>query len=223
VRVHSITASHLIGAVFVFLAGCAGPLAALADEDVYHLEITPFVGYRMGGSFEADEVDAGADVDIADDASYGLVINWPADPNTEYEIFYSRQSTSLETNSLFAPGEPVLDELTISYLQLGGTYLFEGERGRPFMMATIGASRFEPDNSAYDSETFFAFSIGGGYKLALTPRIGLRLEGRVLGSAINSDSAVFCRSDEVSSGCLIAVRGNLVWQWEMGAGLRVRF
>ena len=116
-----------------------------------------------------------------------------------------------------------LFDLEISYFQLGGTYLFEGDRGRPFMMATIGASRFEPDNSEYDSETFFAFSIGGGYKLALTPRIGLRLEGRVLGSVINSDTAVFCRSDEVSSGCLIAVRGNLVWQWEMGAGLRIRF
>jgi len=196
---------------------------ALADDDVYHLEVTPFAGYRMGGSFEADDADAGSDLDIADDASYGLIINWPADPNTEFEVYYSRQSTSLETNSLFAPGDPVLDELAISYFQLGGTYLFEGDRGRPFMMATIGASRFEPDNSEYDSETFFAFSIGGGYKIALTPRIGLRLEGRVLGSVINSDTAVFCRSDEVDSGCLIAVRGNLVWQWEMGAGLRIRF
>jgi hypothetical protein len=219
----SASAVRLCCAVLVLLSGCAGPLKAVADDEVYHLEITPFAGYRMGGSFEAEESDADADVDISDDSSYGVIVNWPAEPYTEYEVYYSRQSTSLETNSLFAPGDPVLDELTISYLQLGGTYLFEGERGRPFMMATIGASRFEPDNSDYDSETFFAFSIGGGYKLALTPRIGLRLEGRVLGSVINSDSAVFCRSDAVSSGCLIAVKGNLVWQWEMGAGLRIRF
>jgi hypothetical protein len=91
------------------------------------------------------------------------------------------------------------------------------------MVATIGASRFEPDNSEYDSETFFSFSIGGGYKMAVTPRVGLRLEGRALGSFVSSDSAVFCRSGDGSSGCLIAVSGNLVWQWEMSAGLRVRF
>jgi hypothetical protein len=210
----------------ILLVACATPLMAAAEGDVYHLEISPFAGYRFGGSFDSDDTEdtgAGVDVDIDDHSSYGLIVNWPAEPNTEYEVFFSRQSTSLETDSLFAPGEPVLDELDITHLQLGGTYLFEGDRAWPFMVATIGASRFEPDNSAYDSETFFAFSIGGGYKIALTPRIGLRLEGRALASVVSSDSAVFCRSDEVSSGCLIAVRGSLVWQWETSAGLRVRF
>ncbi len=209
--------------VLLLVVGCAGPLTAVAGDDVYHVEITPFAGYRFGGSFDAEDSETGVDVDIDDHSSYGLIVNWPAEPNTEYEVFFSRQSTSLETGSLFAPGDPILDELDITYLQLGGTYLFEGERAWPFMVATIGASRFEPDNSEYDSETFFAFSIGGGYKIAVTPRIGLRLEGRGLASVVSSDSAVFCRSDEVSSGCLIAVRGSLVWQWEMSAGLRVRF
>jgi opacity protein-like surface antigen len=163
------------------------------------------------------------DVDIDDHSSYGLTVNWPAAHNTEYEVFFSRQSTSLDTGSLFEPGEEVLDDLDITYLQAGGTYLFEGSRAWPFIVATIGAARFEPDDSEFDSETFFAFGIGGGYKIAPTSRIGLRLEGRVLGSYLGGDSAVFCRSDEVSSGCLIAVSGSMVWQWEMSAGLRFRF
>jgi opacity protein-like surface antigen len=203
-----------------------GPLMAAAADDVYHLEITPFAGYRLGGSFDAEDNATGVDVDvdIDDHASYGLIVNWPAAFNTEYEVFLSRQSTSLDTNAgLFLPGEPVLDDLDISYLQVGGTYLFEGDRAWPFIVATVGASRFEPDSSEFDSETFFSFGIGGGYKIAPSSRIGLRLEGRLLGSYLGGDSAVFCRSDEVSSGCLIAVSGDMVWQWEMSAGLRVRF
>ncbi len=207
----------------VLLTGCAGPLMASAEETVYRLEITPFASYRIGGSFDAEETMAGVDVDIDDHASYGLIVNWPAEQNTEYEVFFSRQSTSLDTGSLFAPGGSVPDDLDVSYLQVGGTYLFEGERAWPFIVATLGASRFQPDNSEFDSETFFAFGIGGGYKIAPTSRIGLRLEGRVLGSYLNGESAVFCRSNEVSSGCLITVSGNMVWQWEMSAGLRIRF
>jgi len=211
----------------ILLIACAGPLTAAAEEEVYRLEITPFAGYRFGGNFDDDDSEsgtAGVDVDIEDHASYGLIVNWPASQNTEYEVFFSRQSTSLEIDDgLFSPGDPVLDDLDISYLQVGGTYLFEGNRAWPFIVATIGASHFEPDSSEFDSETFFSFGIGGGYKIAPTSRIGLRLEGRLLGSYLGGDSAVFCRSDVTGSGCLIGVSGEMVWQWEMSAGLRFRF
>ena len=207
----------------LLVLACLGPLAAVAGEDRYRLEVTPFAGYRLGGSFDAEDNTAGVDVDIDDHSSYGLIVNWPAEENTEWEVYLSRQSTSLDTGNLFEPGEAVLDDLDITYLQAGGTYLFEGNRAWPFIVATIGASRFEPDDNEFDSETFFSFGIGGGYKIAPTSRLGLRLEGRVLGSYLGGDSAVFCRSDEVSSGCLIAVSGDMVWQWEVSAGLRFRF
>jgi len=161
-------------------------------------------------------------VDLDDAASYGLIVNWPAEVNTEWEIYLSRQSTSLQTSGLFATGESALADLDITYLQAGGTYFFEGEKARPYIVATVGASRFEPDDSAFDAETFFAFGIGGGVKLAPTSRLGLRLEGRVLGSVVNSDSAVFCRSGPAANGCLVAVNGSMVWQWEVLAGLVFR-
>lgn len=202
----------------------AGPV--LADETRrIGLEVTPFIGYQMGGSFDADDDVAGtaADVELDDAASYGLIVNWPAEYNTEWEVWLSRQSTSLDTQGLFAPGEPVLDDLDISYLQAGGTYLFDGEWARPYFAATIGASRFDPQQSGFDSETFFAFGVGGGYKVAPSARIGLRLDARVFGSLVSSDEAVFCRSTEAGSGCLIAVSGSVVWQWQVSAGLITRF
>jgi opacity protein-like surface antigen len=191
---------------------------------IHNIEITPFAGYVIGGSFEADEEasTANRDVDLDDAASYGLIVNWPAEVNTEWEIYLSRQSTSLETEGLFAPSETALTDLDITFLQAGGTYFFEGEKARPYIVATIGASRFEPDDDAFDSETFFAFGIGGGVKLAPTSRLGLRLEGRILGSVVNSDSAVFCRSGPAANACLVAVNGSAVWQWEVLAGLVFR-
>jgi opacity protein-like surface antigen len=142
--------------------------------------------------------------------------------NTEWEVYLGRQSTSLETEGVFDPGETAPAKLDISYLQAGGTYWFEGDRARPYIVATVGASRFEPDDGSFDSETFFAFGIGGGYKIAPTSRFGLRLEGRVFGSLVDSDEAVFCRSGGAASGCLIAVSGSVVWQWEVLAGLVFR-
>jgi|CXWL01.1.fsa_nt_gi opacity protein-like surface antigen len=199
--------------------------AASAGDELHGIEITPFAGYLFGGSFESDEA-AGStttdDVDIDDAASYGLIVNWPAEANTEWEVYLSRQSTSLETTGLFAPDEPSLADLDITYLQAGGTYYFDGERARPYIVATVGVSRFEPDDSGFDSENFFAFGIGGGYKLAPTSRLGLRLEGRVLGSVVSSDSGVFCRSGPAANGCLVAVSGSVVWQWEVLAGLIFR-
>ncbi len=202
-------------------------LPAFAQAEVkYGVEITPFAGYRIGGEFEADEDEdgnkTGADIDIDDASGFGLIVNWPSIDNTEWEIYLSRQSTTLDTAGLFVPPETPPTDLDISYLQAGGTYWFEGERARPYIVATVGASRFEPDDSSFDSETFFSFGIGGGYKIAPTSRVGLRLEGRILGSVVDSDKSVFCRSGGAASGCLIAVSGSVVWQWEVLAGLVFR-
>lgn len=197
---------------------------ALAADELRGIEITPFAGYVLGGSFtnEDETGSSDQDVELDDAATYGLIVNWPAEANTEWEIYLSRQSTSLELDSPLVPDETSLADLDITFLQAGGTYFFEGAKARPYIVATVGASRFEPDDGAFDAETFFAFGLGGGVKLAPTSRLGLRLEGRVLGSLVNSDSAVFCRSGPAANGCLVAVSGSVVWQWEVLAGLVFR-
>jgi hypothetical protein len=193
-------------------------------EPRYGIEITPFAGYRLGGEFEAgEEADPSTpDIDLDDASTFGLAINWRAEENTEWEVYASRQSTSLDTAGLFAPEDDPPADLDITYLQVGGTYWFEGEHARPFIVATVGVSRFEPDDAAFDSEAFFAFSIGGGYKLWPTSRLGLRLEGRLFGSIVDSDEAVFCRTSGEVSGCLVAASGDALWQWELMAGLVFR-
>ena len=204
------------------IAACLLPAIAPAGPS-RGIEITPFAGYRMGGEFEGEGSDpAAADIEIDDAAAFGLAINWPADENTEWEVYASRQSTDLGTAGLFDPAATPPGGLDITYLQVGGTYWFDGDLARPYIVATVGVSRFEPDDAAFDSETFFAFGVGGGYKLWPTSRLGLRLEGRFFGSVVDSDETVFCRTGGVTSGCLIAVSGDAIWQWELTAGLVFR-
>lgn len=203
----------------LLLAGLALAISAAASAEVnpYHVSVTPFIGYRIGGEFKDD--DTGDKVDLGDASSFGLIINAPASDTTEWELFYSRQSAGIDTSTVPLP--PGLD-LDISYFQVGGTYVFDGAPIRPFISAGIGASHFSPDQSQYNSETYFAFSIGGGAHLFPASRVGLRLEGRLFGSVIDSDSAIFCVSDGGAT-CAIQASGDILWQWEMFAGLTARF
>lgn len=192
---------------------------ALADEQRPRFELTPFAAYGGGGEFE--QTSLGSDLDVDEAASFGLIFNMRADANRQYEVLYSHQETELDTDGLFA-NEPVLD-LDIDYLHVGGTYAFDGDFGKPYVVGTIGVSRFEPTSSGFDSETFLSLSFGGGVQLFPSKRLGLRLEGRVFGSFVDSKSKIFCRSGFDTNFCAVRVDGDALWQWQVIAGLVSRF
>jgi hypothetical protein len=114
-------------------------------------------------------------------------------------------------------------DLSIDYLQFGGTYIGPSRLARPFLAATVGLSRFDPEASQFSAETYFAFSIGTGVKLWPENRFGLRLEGRLYGSVLDSESKIFCASDSENSACLISTKAEVLWQWEMMFGAILRF
>lgn len=208
--------------LFVLFALLTAPAQA-AEPGEYRFSVTPLLGYRMGGDFESDDSDA--EVSLDDDAAVGFILNAPAeavgeDAYTEWELYFSRQSAGIED----APVEvdPTLD-VDISYLLLGGTYVGPGELVRPFLAAGIGAAHLSPDSSGYDSDTVFAFGIGGGAQIFPTERFGMRLEVRALGAVLDSDSSIFCRSGPEGSACLVGANGDVLWQWEVFAGLIARF
>jgi hypothetical protein len=187
---------------------------------VYKLELTPFVGYRAFGSFEDDET--GEDYDLENDSSLGFIINFPAQRNTEWEIYYSKQSTEIKTGDLLQKSSVI--DVDVEYLQLGGTYLFDREpAGQPYFVATIGAARFDPSGAGTSSDTFFSFAAGGGWKYFPDKRVGLRLDGRFIGTLIDSDTDIFCQSGAQGGQCLVSTKGDVLWQFELQAGVVFRF
>lgn len=196
-------------------------VTSVAAQEGPRFELTPFAAYQWGGGFE--QTSTGTTLELDDSASFGLIFNIRVDADRQVEIFYSRQKTETDTEGLFV-NDPVLD-LDVQYLHFGGTVAFDTDNplGRPYIVATIGASRLEPRGSGFDAETFFSFSFGGGVKLFPDKRLGLRLEGRLFGTLIDSSSEIFCRSGFDTNFCAVRVEGDFLFQWQAMAGLVFRF
>ena len=192
---------------------------AFAQDSQLRYEVTPYIGYRMGGSF--DDETGQRDFELQDSDALGLIINGRVEENTQWEFLLGRQSTSVDTQGLFVD-DPLLD-INVDYFHLGGTYLFDGDSVRPFVALTLGATRFNPDPSGFGSETYFSAAFGGGWQFNASKRFGVRLEARAFTTFLDNDSSLFCQSDAGGAECLIAVESNTLTQWEARAGLVFRF
>lgn len=197
--------------------GWAPPAAA--QEQAPKFEITPYAAYRMGGSF--DQKDGAGRVDLNDSSAEGILFNMAANANGQYELIYARQRTDADTSGFFA-NDPTID-MDVEYLQLGGTYLFDGDNTRPFVALTLGVTQFDPGLSDTNSESFFSASFGGGVQIRARERLGIRLEARVFTTFVDDDSNVFCSSIDGAGACLVQVDATTLSQWEARAGLVFRF
>ena len=201
-----------------FLAILVAPVAHAQDKE-FAFELTPFAGVTGGGDFE--DVVSGAELSLDDSSSFGLILNIDESANTQWEVLYSRQATEADTTGLPISGASM--DIDVQYLQGGGTYLFDGDTARPYLAATIGASRFEPGPGSVDSETFFSFSIGTGLHIRPNDRLGVRLEAGAFGTLLDSHSELFCESGPAGAICAVQVDGTVLWQFQAFAGIVFRF
>ena len=192
---------------------------ASAQSNPGMFELTPFGGYRFGGTFEDAETDATVELD--NNNSFGLIFNVREAANTQWEVIYSRQSTQTDTSEL-GIAEQSLD-LDIHYFQVGGTVQGGSDRVRPYLAATIGGTFMEPGLSSFDSDVFWSFSLGTGLNFMPTKRLGFRLEARAFATLVDSDTGLFCASGPNAAGCAISIDGTVLWQFETFAGVVFRF
>ena len=188
------------------------------------IEITPFVGYRFGGSLQAaPDTGSGSpssvELELDDAAAFGVNIGYRVGEG-EIELLYARQDTQLQTAGLFT-GAPVFD-LALETWQIGGTYLFgdDDARARPFVAVGLGLTRMLPEPAGLSDENRFSASFGAGVKLWLGRHVGVRLEGRGFFTVLDSNSQTFCGSN---SGCVIRTTSTEISQAEARAGLILRF
>lgn len=177
-------------------------------------EITPYVGYAIGGGFEDNST--GTRLDIRDGGNFGLILDLSDTPETQYELFYGFQRTKVDSGGTFG-GDPLFD-LDIHYLHLGGTYMFPRDKIRPYIAGGLGATHFVPNGSGLNPKTFFSLSLGGGAKIPLSDHVGLRFEGRGFLTVLPDTTEIFC----VSSGgaaCRVSVKGDVFGQFLLLAGI----
>lgn len=199
------------------LLGTLGTTSVVADE--LRTELTPFVGYRFGGTFD---IEGSSDSYRLDDSeAFGLVLNLRNDDNTQWEIFYSQQSTTARLEGTTGVSPEVDTDLYT--LQLGGTYQGDGDTVRPYVAMTLGGTHIKTLANSSQSDTFFSGSIGLGLNISPSNRVGLRLEARAYGTLTDSSTDLFCRTGPDANVCAIRVDGNLMSQVETFAGIVFRF
>jgi opacity protein-like surface antigen len=178
-------------------------------------ELSVFTGYRVGGEFE--DINTGATVKIDEGSSYSVVFDSYLDEYSAIEVLYSYQPTNLKPGGTFS-GSKIFN-LDIEYFHIGGIRFYPDEKVTKYVVGTIGATHMSPSRGGLDSETRFSLGLGGGLKMPLTKKLALRVEGRGYGTLFSSDSAVFCSN----GGCNVHVAGSAFWQFEVSAGLSLKF
>lgn len=203
-------ASVLLGSATIAMAeGGSG------DEPA-QFSITPFVGYRIGGGFRLSDTEQ--PLSLRGHDAFALAVDARAEENTEYELFYSRQSTYMRGND-FVPVATVVE-----YLHIGGIVVFaDEERIKPYFGGGIGVTRLSPGLAPGIDETRFSVSLALGLRASLTRHLSLRFEARGYLTPINTDTAVFCRSDQGGAVCQVRARGSSFSQGDFLAGATYAF
>jgi hypothetical protein len=109
--------------------------------------------------------------------------------------------------------------VNVEYFHVGGTYGMSTGKVKPFVVGTLGATHMTPKGDGLHGETKFSLSFGGGVKLYLTERIGLRFDARWFGTLFNGSGAAFCSGGK----CLVEVQGDVLSQFSANAGVVLAF
>jgi hypothetical protein len=196
--------------------------APQSSADAPTFEITPFVGARVGGGFDVDDPVSGDrnSVDLDSGGSFGIDLGLYAHPRGFYELLYSSQETSLDSEDPALRGV----DMRIDHLQVGGTAFFPQDTFFvPYLSLAIGAAFLKPLQGPYDSETKFSASLGGGFRFPVNEHVGVNLGLRGYLTVLQSDTDLFCVSGVQGGSCLLRSSGATFFQTEAQLGISLQF
>ena len=173
-------------------------------------ELTPFMGYQFGGDVTTFFEGSYHDVSISSSENFGLMVNIDLSDTAQLEFLYSTQDTGADAKRF----DDTLG-LTIDYWQVSGLWSFNPyEQFNPYFVVGLGATSLRPDG--FSGETKFSGNFGGGVKIQFSDAIGLRFEGRLYGTYINSTTS-YC------DPWWCYGYTNSLYQFDVSAGLIIRF
>jgi opacity protein-like surface antigen len=201
--------------VTALLAGSTAVEQAYGDEPP-QFSISPFFGYRVGGGFRLN--DTGQLISLDDHDAFAIAVDARAGEGSQYEFFYSRQSTALRGNGF----DPV--DTVVEYMHVGGTLALADEGPiEPYFGGGLGVTRLSPGLAPGSSDTRFSVSLALGLRAPLTQHFSLRLEARGYFTPLNTDTTLFCRSDQGGALCQVRGRGSALFQGDFLAGATYAF
>jgi hypothetical protein len=160
-------------------------LISESNVSAQKIEITPFYGYGFNGKVVTYQ----GDLNIRNDAMYGLSLDITVQPGLQVELFYSRSDSRIDFVEYRGPTYKLTD-VSVNYFQIGGVrHIKKMDNIVVYGLGTLGATLFSPSGDPYDETPerysyqdywLFSLTLGGGAKVFLSDRIGLRFEGRIM-------------------------------------------
>lgn len=199
-------AAVVFAAVFILASGLAP-----AQNRV---EVTGSVGYQFGGRVPTTD----GVLEFSDDANLGFTLDVTVRKHAMVEISYSRKNGTAMFLPAAGGSEPPFG-VTVEYLQLGGFYEGASAVVRPFGLMTLGLANVSPRDPGGENEMRFAAAAGAGVKLYLSPRIGVRLQGRLMFPFLSAGGVFMFGPD----GTFVLIHSTVLVRGDLSAGLFVGF
>ena len=148
-------------------------------------EITPFYGYMFSGTVTGYY----GDLSLQNGGMYGLMLDINVQPGMQVELYYSRTDSRADYVEYRGPTYKLTD-VSINYFQLGFLRTVKKMNNiEMYGIFSLGATLFSPSGDPIDETPenyyfqdwwLFSVTVGGGAKIFLSERIGIRLEGRLM-------------------------------------------
>ncbi len=174
----------------------------------------PTLGVRGGADLSADTTGippAEADPSMC----LGLTLDVGLRPDTWFEISFERQTLEFSADPTTFGSSSF--EVALYNLQLGASYGPARKGLRPYVTVAAGLTHFSASGATVPSSTDFSGSLGGGFQVPLSPRLGFRLEVRGYATLADAEVAVAC-----GPGCVVRFASGGWYQLGARAGLAIR-
>jgi opacity protein-like surface antigen len=150
------------------------------------VEISPFVGYMFGGSLNFYEGKLKAENNL----NYGVAMDVKLAIDTQIELMWTQMGTTAQFEPYYGYSNLATNsfDMNVGYIQIGSVREFDMDKVKPFGVFTLGTTYFIPKNVTYtDGEVVnidpawkFSMTLGGGAKIWLSDRVGIRLQGNLM-------------------------------------------
>ena len=195
---------------------CLAMLSHAAPSFAQGVEVSPFYGYRFGGSFVELYTPQPFDFDGA--PATGVVFDVRLYDGDDFQIegLFTHQAADVLVAP--GPGRPVRQwRVSADHWLAGGLQEFSAGAVRGFTTGMLGLTRYAVEGN---SEFRFTLSTGAGVKMFADRTLGVRLDGRAFATFLDGGgNAIAC----TPGVCLVGLHVHVAWQAEFTAGVIVRF
>jgi hypothetical protein len=178
-------------------------------------ELTPHLGLRFGGEFEAETIDVDA---LEVGPVFGLTYDHRLSDTGWLWTAWSLQPTEFDAPGLLAGSDTI--ELDVHYLHVGSSYRSKSDdRAQGFVVFGLGLTWVDPEPSEFESGLGGSILAGGGFRTPIRPGITFRFDLRGYATFTDTELKGICGG----VGCVIEFTGSGTLQLDMLAGLSFQF